>query len=377
MVPIAWRSAGHVVDLYNQVPVTSDAGHERWCNEEEATSVFRVGLSPDIPRTDDGGIQYDLGLQLFDSCQGLEWGVIPGGSGSAISAEQLEGLDALVLWGSLLTAEALEGADKLRIVARIGVGYDTVDVEACSKKGIPVTITPEAVRRPMAASTMLFVLALAHRLLKKDEICRRAGWRESWDHVGTGLTGRTLGLIGAGNIGREVFRLAKPFEMRHIASDPLLDPDVAAAEGFELVDLATLFADSDFVCVLAPLIPETIHIVNAERLALMKPTAFLVSLARGPLVDEQALVEALTERRIAGAAIDVFEQEPVDPANPLLALDNVIVTPHSICHTDELFRLAGESACQGVIDVKDGLVPKFVVNPDAFAHGRATQNVPA
>lgn len=339
--------------------------------------MFRVGLSPDIPRTDDGGIQYDLGLQLFDSCPGLEWSVIPGGPVSEISAEQLQGLDALLLWASVLSAEALEGADSLRIVARIGVGYDTVDVEACSRKGIPVTITPDAVRRPMACSTMLFVLALAHRLLVKDAISRRGGWRESWDHVGTGLTGRTLGLIGAGNIGRDVFRLAKPFEMSHIAYDPLLEPDVAAAEGFELVDLDRLFTDSDFVCVLAPLIPETIHIVNAERLARMKPTAFLISLARGQLVDEQALVKVLTERHIAGAAIDVFEQEPVDPANPLLALDNVIVTPHSICHTDEVFRLMGESACRGVIDVKEGREPKFVINPEAFSSDRTTQNAPA
>lgn len=339
--------------------------------------VFRVGLSPDIPRSDDGGVQYDLGLRLFDSCPGLEWSVIPGGPVSKISAQQLEGLDALVLWASVLPAEALEGADRLRIVARIGVGYDNVDVEACSRKGIPVTITPDAVRRPMAASTMLFILALAHRLLEKDRIIRGGGWREAWDYVGTGLTGRTLGLIGAGNIGREVFRLAKPFEMGQIAYDPLLEPDVATAEGFELVGVNALFEESDFICVLAPLIPETHHIVNAERLALMKSTAFLISLARGPLVDERALVEVLTERRIAGAAIDVFEQEPVDPSNPLLALDNVIVTPHSICHTDEVFRLAGESACQGVIDVKEGRVPRFVINPDALGRNRAPQNVTA
>lgn len=339
--------------------------------------TFKVGLSPDIPSNEDGGLRYDLGLELLDECPGLEWSVIPGGPGGEMTASQLEGLDALLLWASVLPAAALEGADKLKVVARIGVGYDTVDVEACTAKGIPVTITPDAVRRPMAASTMLFVLALAHRLLIKDKIARAGGWREAWDHVGVGLTGRTLGLIGAGNIGREVFRLAQPFEMRHIAYDPFLDPAIAAAEGFELVGLDEVFTTSDFLCVLAPLLPETIHIVNAERLALMKATAFLISLARGPLVDEAALLEVLTERRIAGAAIDVFEQEPVDPANPLLALDNVIVTPHSVCHTDETFRLAGESACTGVIAVKEGRQPNFVINPDAFARHDTIQNVGA
>ncbi len=336
-------------------------------------STFTVGLSPDVPRRDDGSLRYDLGLELLDSCPDLEWNVLPGGPVSELSADQLVGLDALILWASRLPGVALEGNDQLHVVARIGVGYDNVDLEACSRKGIPVTITPDGVRRPMAVSTLLFVLALAHRLVKKDQIIRAGGWREAWDYVGTGLVGRTLGLIGAGNIGRELFRLARPLGMRHVAYDPYVSPEDAAAEGFELADLETVMATADFVCVLAPLTVETTHIVNAERLALMKPTAFLVSVARGPLVDEAALTAVLQERRIAGAAIDVFEQEPVDPANPLLELDNVILAPHAICHTDELFRLAGQSACQSVIAVKEGRTPNYVVNALALEHPRWTK----
>jgi len=329
-------------------------------------SVFRVAFSPDFPRGEDGGLLLDFGFGLLDDVPELELGMLPGEPARELAAEQLAGVDALLLWGARLTEEALAGADRLRLVARLGVGYDNVDVEACTRRGIAVTIAPDGVRRPMAASTMLLVLALAHRLLRKDQIARSGQWSERWNHIGMGLTGRTLGLVGVGNIGREVFRLAKPFEMRHIAYDPYATDEVAAAEGFELVDLETLMSSSDFVCVLCPLNDETRHLINAERLALMKPTAYLVSIARGPIVDEAALVAALRERRIAGAALDVFEQEPADPSNPLFQLDNVITTPHSICHTDECFRLMGQSACENAIAIKEGRTPKYVVNPAAL-----------
>jgi D-3-phosphoglycerate dehydrogenase len=154
--------------------------------------------------------------------------------------------------------------------------------------------------------------------------------------------------------------------MRQIAFDPYVSPELAAAEGFELVELETLMASSDFVCILCLLNDETRHMINAERLALMKPTAYLVSMARGPIVDEAALVAALREGRIAGAGLDVFEQEPADPANPLFELDNVIATPHSLCHTDECFRLMGKSACESVIAIKEGHTPSYVVNPAAL-----------
>ncbi len=329
-------------------------------------SVFRVAFSPDFPRAASGALRFDFGFGILDGVPDLELGVLPGEPARELTAEQLAGVDALLLWGARLTEEALAGADRLRLVARIGVGYDAVDVDACTRRGIAVTITPDGVRRPMAASTMLLVLALAHRLLRKDQIARSGQWSESWNNLGMGLTGRTLGLVGAGNIARDVFRLAKPFEMRQIAFDPYVTAEVAAAEGFELVDLETLMASSDFVCILCLLNDETRHLINAERLALMKPTAYLVSMARGPIVDEAALVAALRERRIAGAGLDVFEQEPADPANPLFELDNVIATPHSLCHTDECFRLMGKSACESVIAIKEGRMPSYVVNPSAL-----------
>ncbi|MEK9725260.1 MAG: NAD(P)-dependent oxidoreductase, partial [Rhodospirillaceae bacterium] len=157
-------------------------------------------------------------------------------------------------------------------------------VAACSKAGIAVCITPDGVRRPVAVIILTFVLALAGKLFDKDRLTRMgpAGFAQRADYMGTGLMGRTLGSIGLGNIGVEAFRMCAPLEMRHIAHDPYADPAVAAEVGVELVSLERVFAESDFLCVNTPLTGETHHIVNAERLATMKPTAYLINTSRGP-----------------------------------------------------------------------------------------------
>jgi phosphoglycerate dehydrogenase-like enzyme len=182
--------------------------------------------------------------------------------------------------------------------------------------------------------------------------------------MGYGLTGKRLGLIGLGNIGSEVVRMAAPLEMKPIAHDPYVDPVSAAELGVELVDLETLLSTADYVVVLCALTPETHHLLNAERIGLMKPSAFLINTARGPIVDQAALTNALAERRIRGAALDVFEQEPVDPTDPLFALDNVIVTPHALCWTDEWAYITGRSAMESILAIASGNVPKYVVNKE-------------
>jgi phosphoglycerate dehydrogenase-like enzyme len=250
---------------------------------------------------------------------------------------------------------------RLKVIARFGVGYDTIDVPTCQKAGILLTIAPDGVRRPVAVSAITFMLMLAHKVGIKDRLTRAGRWAEKSDHIGTGLTGRNLGSLGVGNIGAEMFRLAKPFDMTFIAHDPYADPQQMAALGVELVDLDTLFRNSDFLTVNCPLNESTRGLVNANKLSLMKKTAYLINTARGPIVDESALYHALVEQKIAGAGLDVFEVEPTPANNPLLQLDNVVVTPHGICFTDECMQGLAESAFRAVVDVMHGKKPPHVV----------------
>ncbi|HEX3500227.1 MAG TPA: NAD(P)-dependent oxidoreductase, partial [Stellaceae bacterium] len=283
--------------------------------------------------------------------------------GAEVMAEQAACYDAIVLLMPRVTARTLAGAGRrLRIVARFGVGYDNVDTDACTRAGVVLTITPDGVRRPVATIILTFVLALSHRLFVKDRLTKAGRWNERTDHMGVGLTGKVFGSIGFGNIGREAFRLLRPLDMVHIACDPVARPEDAAALGVRLVDLDTLLREADFVSVNCPLSPATRHLVDAAALAKMKPTAFLINTARGPIVDEAALTAALAARRIAGAALDVFDQEPTPADNPLLALDNVITTPHSLCWTDECFRRIAEDAFSSVVAMARGEVPVNVVN---------------
>lgn len=331
--------------------------------------TFRVGVTRDF-LAPDGRLGFgDIGLGMLEERPGVEWAFLEEDT-RELRADQLRGWDALLVLGPKVTAASLEGADRLAIVARFGVGYDSVDVEACSARGVLLTITPDGVRRPVAASVITLVLALAHKLTIKDRLTRVGRWGEKLHHMGMGLTGRTLGVIGFGNIGREVFELARPFGMRHLAADPFARPEDAAAAGVELVDLETLLREADFVAVCCALTPETHHLIDAERLALMKPSAYLINVARGPIVDQQALTEALRRGSIQGAGLDVFEQEPIDPDDPLLTLDNTIVTPHALCWTDECFRGIGRSACESILDVAAGRRPQHAVNPAALDHPR-------
>jgi phosphoglycerate dehydrogenase-like enzyme len=231
---------------------------------------------------------------------------------------------------------------------------------------VAVTITPDGVRRPVASATLALLLALAHRVPIKDRIARSGRWEDRLDHMGTGLTGKTLGSLGLGNIGREVFALAAPFGMRHLAHDPYVAPETAAEAGIELVDLETLLRLSDFLTVNCALTPETRRLLDAERLGLMRETAYLVNVARGQIVDQRALTEALREGRIAGAGLDVFEEEPADPDDPIFAPPNVIVAPHALAWTDELALGNGGGACGSVLDVAAGRIPKNVVNGDVL-----------
>ncbi len=330
-------------------------------------STFRVGLTRDFLGPG-GTLSFgDIGLGLLDNAPGVRWEFLAEHT-RELRPEQVRGYDGLLVLAPRITAATLEGADRLAVVARFGVGYDSIDVDACTRAGVLLTITPDGVRRPVATAVLTLVLALSHKLLIKDRLTRAGRWGEKLDHMGVGLTGRTLGVVGLGNIGREVFALARPLGMRHLAHDPYARPEDSAALGVELVGLEALLRQSDFVCLCCALTRETHHLIDSDRLALMKPTAYLVNVARGPVVDQRALTEALAGRRLAGAGLDVFETEPIDPADPLLNLENVIVAPHGLCWTDECFRGIGASACRSILDVAAGRAPANVVNRAALEH---------
>ena len=329
-------------------------------------SAFRVALSGDFRKSDGSPTFPDFDLTPLAEAANVEMVYLD--SASPIRGDQLEDFDALILLAHRFDATSVPKSGRLAVVARFGVGYDSVDVAACTAADIALAITPDGVRRPVAVSIITFILALTGKLMVKDKLARQGGpgFAARGAHMGVGLVGKTLGSLGVGNIGAEMFRLAKPFDMKFIAHDPFADKKIAAELGIELVALEELFRRSDILCVNCPLTPETHHIVNAERLALMKPTAYFINTARGPIVDQKALTKVLQENRIAGAGLDVFEQEPTDPDDPLLKLDNIIAAPHALCWTDQCFAGNGAADIKAVLDVMKGQPPRGVVNRDVL-----------
>jgi phosphoglycerate dehydrogenase-like enzyme len=332
-------------------------------------SAAKIGLSADLFNAK-GEPMFGAGPLALLSDAGLEWTIVPTQQGR-LSPSAFTDYEALMIGGSRVSDAELAGeSGRLRVIARNGVGYDAVDTQALVRRGILLTNTPLAVRTPVATSAVAFILALSLKLPVKSRLAREGRWRERADHPGVGLPGRTLGVVGLGGIGRELVRLMQPYGMRILAADPHVDKEAAAQAGAELSELDDLLKLSDFVVVACLLNESTRRLLNAERLHLMKPSAYLINVARGPIIDESALIEALAQGRIAGAALDVFEREPPDPANPLLTMDNVISTAHCLCWTDTFVEAVGRDAITGIIDVVNGRLPSFVVNSEAKDHAR-------
>lgn len=328
---------------------------------------FTVALSPDFDTSSRGAL---VNPEAFDAT-----GMGPGAQFERIAQQvaeyrpdQLAAYDVLLSLGPRIAASSLQGVDRLCAVGRCGVGYDNVDLEACTAADVAVFITPNAVARPMAESIVLFVLALSHRIVAKDRLTRTGNWAASQMPLGVEPRDRTIGTIGLGRIAREAVRMLAAFEPAHVlAYDPYCAETVADEAGVELTSLEELLRSSDYVLVNCPLSPETRGLVDRDAIALMKPTAFLINTARGSIVDEEALADALESGRLAGAALDVFASEPLtDPDNRLLQLDNVIATSHSIGWTEELFRDMVREACAGAAAIAQGQAPPNVVNRDVL-----------
>ncbi len=284
-----------------------------------------------------------------------------------IAAEQLARCHAVLVLTPSVTAASLAGADDLLMISRFGVGYDAVDVAACSARSVLLTTTPGAVDRPVAEATIGWMLALTHRMLQKDRLVRTGRWDDRSQYMGCELRDRTLGVVGLGGIGRSLVQLLKGFGMcPPLVYDPLVPADVVESLGARQVELEELLTTADFVSLHCPLNEETRGLIAAEELRLMRSDAYLLNLARGGIVDEAALYDALVSGRIAGAALDCFENEPLTTPPRLAELENVLLAPHAIAWTDEMFRDIGRSACRSILDLAQSRRPYGLVNPHVF-----------
>lgn len=278
--------------------------------------------------------------------------------GRPLTSEELRallpGCDGYIAGLDVIDRAALEAADRLKVIARYGVGIDNIDLAAAAEKSIVVTNTPLANASSVAELTIALMLALARSLPTLVAQTKAGQWPRT---IGLTLEGKTVGLIGLGAIGKQVARRLRCFGCRIVAYDPAADAAFAAAHGVELSSLDEVLRQADFLSLHVPLTSETRGMVNTQFLARMKPGAFLINTARGEIVDETALLEALQSGHLRGAALDVFSRQPPDPNHPLLALPQVIATPHCGAHTDGALNAMGWGALRDCLAVLRGEEP--------------------
>ncbi|WP_041076035.1 hydroxyacid dehydrogenase [Thermotoga caldifontis] len=283
----------------------------------------------------------------------------------SVVAREIVDCDGVIVRTAPFTAEIIRSAPKLKVIARHGVGVDNIDVEEASKHGIYVVNTPNANALSVAEATVAFILALAKKL-KEMDVATRKGEFKIRDLFSTmDIDGKVLGIIGLGRIGSLVAKKCQAaFSMKVLAFDPYIDPARAFELGVELVSLERLLKESDFVTIHVPLTPETKGMIGEAQLRLMKPTAYIINMSRGPIWDELAVLKAVEEGWIAGAATDVFVEEPPKPDHPFFKCEKILLTPHNAALTKECVVRMAEGAAQGVIEVLTGKRPSFPVNMD-------------
>jgi len=284
--------------------------------------------------------------------------------------EKAGNVDALAsLLSDTIDAEVFNAAPKLKIVAQMAVGFDNIDVKEATKRGIYVTNTPEVLTDTTADFAWALLMAVARRIVEADKYVRTGKWKVGWHPnmiVGRDVYGATIGIVGAGRIGQAVAQRAKGFDMKILYHDVIPRPEMEKELGAKRVDPDTLLRESDFVSIHVPLMKETYHLIDAQKLKLMKRTAYLINNSRGPVVDEKALYEALKEGRIAGAGLDVFEQEPTPVNNPLLKLDNIVIAPHISSASHETRSQMAEMVAENLIAFFEGRKPPNLINPEVM-----------
>ncbi len=287
--------------------------------------------------------------------------------------------DGLIVGYSRITARVLDALPRCRIVSRYGIGLDVIDIQAATQRGVVVTNVPDFCLDEVADHTMALLLVLARKLVNLDRAVRdgRAVKEGHWDTLRVAgpmyrLSKQVLGIIGLGQIGRRVAKRAQTFGMHVLsAPDPAVSAEGAAALGITVLSLEEMLAEVDYLTLHVPLLDSTRHLINADRLALMKPSAAIINTSRGSVIDEAALVDALRDGRLAGAGLDVYENEPFSPDNPLRTLGNVVLSSHAAWYSEDAMRDVKVKAARAVADLLQGRVPDSVVNPSALASSDA------
>ena len=315
--------------------------------------MFKVGISGDLLNSANKPCFGDAPLELLKSRENIEifW---MDKSITEITSEMASQFDAILLNLPKAKSESVSETDcKLKIISRFGVGFDSVDVSAMKEKGIIVTNTPNAVRRPVAVAALTMIFATASKLIIKDKLVREGNWNNRTNNMGIGLSQKTLGVIGAGSIGTETIKLSKPFFKDILAYDPFLSEQQIFEKGAVKSNLTDLSSKSDFIVILCNLDENTRGMINSDFFLNMKNSAYIFNLSRGPVINENHLEKALENKIISGAGLDVTNIEPLSLDSELLSFKNVIITPHALCWTDECFNDIAEEAIKSILNFID------------------------
>jgi len=343
-------------------------------------TVFKLFFTGDF-LDEKGEVRRDIGLSALAKTGYIETGFLrdqrptPGDNNYwdrlyslEVTPDNVAQANGIVIFRPWVKASAfVNGAAELIVLARTGAGYDKIDVAACTTNDVAVCNSPHTLTHSTASAALTLMLALAKKLPQQQDLVRTGRWDRQGEFLGDDLVGQTLGIIGLGKTGSELARLVAPFHMNLVAYSPSADPLQAEESlGVKFVELDVLLRISDFVSLHCRLDERTRHMLGPRELGLLKPTAYLINVARGELIQEDALVEALSEKRIAGAGLDVFETEPLPVSSPLLDLDNVVLTPHWLPSTHRADAATRNVVMHAALRAAQGLVPQHVVNPEVL-----------
>jgi D-3-phosphoglycerate dehydrogenase len=306
---------------------------------------------------------HPAGIQLLEEAR-VDVVQLPPGSDEAALMEEAPRADALITRGGIRVTREMMASPRLRVAGVHGVGCDHVDLQAAKELGKVVFNTPSALTETVAEMALALMLALTRRVVSADRAVRAGEWtRKYGDLIGSELMGKTVGIIGMGRIGSAVARRLKPFRVELLYFDVVGRPELEAELGLRRVELDTLLGMSDIITLHTPLSPQTRGLISRREFTLMKDGVYIVNTARGKIIDQRPLIEALEAGKVAGAALDVFEEEPLDPGGPLASMDNVVLTPHLGASSREAMRRMAVEVAEGIIEVLRGGTPRSPVVP--------------